>query len=289
MVSVIASFSGVQFSWLSKLLTVAAPLLFGLLAKQVPSERLTAASLPVLLSSHRNTIMQFAPPSLAGALGLGSNSKLCGAAPVPEIGPVAVAEVRGVEWWKWAVPILALVAAFLGWRTCSSPRVEKPVVEKPVAPPAVPQTAAVTLPCGTAIAAEKGSFTSNLANFMLKDSDSELPKRFVFDHLNFYTATTRLTPDSNATVTDVIAIMRCYPNMQVRLEGDTDNTGNPAANRKLSVARADAIRVLRVQAGIDNSPLGTVGYGADKPIAANDTEAGRAENRRCELVVTKIK
>ena len=122
---------------------------------------------------------------------------------------------------------------------------------------------------------------------MLRGSDSELPKNFVFDHLNFDTATTRLTPESNPTVTDLIAIMKCYPNMQVELDGHTDNTGDPEANKKLSVDRANAIRDLLVSGGIDSSRITTQGFGADKPIASNDTEDGKARNRRTELVVVK--
>jgi flagellar motor protein MotB len=51
--------------------------------------------------------------------------------------------------------------------------------------------------------------------------------------------------------------------------------------------RANAIRDLLVQGGIDSSRLSTEGYGADKPIASNDTDEGRAKNRRTELVVLK--
>ena len=130
--------------------------------------------------------------------------------------------------------------------------------------------ASITLPCGTVLSVEEGTFNYNLANYMVKGSDSELPKNFVFDHLNFDTATTRLTPDSNPTVTNLIAIMKCYPNMQVQLEGHTDSTGDAAANKQLSIDRANAIRDLLVQGGIDSARITTTGYGADKPIASND-------------------
>ena len=120
----------------------------------------------------------------------------------------------------------------------------------------------------------------------MKASDSDLPKTFVFDHLNFDSATTRLTPESNPTVTNLIAIPKCYPNMQVGLDGYTDSTGDAAANKGLSVNRANAIRDL-FQDGVDTTRITTAGYGADKPIASNDNEEGRAKNRRTELVVVK--
>jgi outer membrane protein OmpA-like peptidoglycan-associated protein len=81
--------------------------------------------------------------------------------------------------------------------------------------------------------------------------------------------------------------MKCYPTMQVQLEGHTDSTGDAAANKQLSVGRANAIRDLLVAAGVDTSRITTAGHGADKPIASNDTDEGRAKNRRTELVVVK--
>ena len=271
--NVIGNFAGIQGSSATKLLSLGAPLLFGLLGKQVSSGGLTASSLPALLSSHRDAILKSAPPGLASALGLGSNANLCAAAPAPAVRPAAFEEQKkGFPIWGWLLPLLALIAVFLGWRSCSAHR---------------PQLASITLPCGTVLSVEQGTFNYNLANFMMRGSDSELPKNFVFDHLNFDSATTRLTPESNATVTDLVAIMKCYPNMQVQLEGHTDSTGDPEANKKLSVDRANAIRDLLAQSGIDSGRITTQGYGADKPIASNDTEEGKAKNRRTELVVLK--
>jgi len=137
------------------------------------------------------------------------------------------------------------------------------------------------------LSVEEGFFTYNLANFMLKSSDTELPKTFVFDHLNFDSATTNLTPESKPTVTDVISIMKCYPNMNVKLEGHTDSTGDAAANKKLSMDRAEAVKALLVAGGIDAGRIDTAGWGQEKPIASNDNEEGRAKNRRTELTVVK--
>jgi OmpA-OmpF porin, OOP family len=268
--NVIANASGIQAFSATKLLSMAAPLLFGLLGKQVTSGAVSAASLPSLLASHRDTILQMAPAGLAGALGLNSNSNLCGAAAPLPVPPVVPLEKKGFPIWGWLLPLVAIIAAFLGWRACSAQG---------------PKLASITLPCGTVLSVEEGTFNFNLATFLMKGPDSELPKTFVFDHLNFDSATTRLTPESNSTVTNLIAIMKCYPTMQVRLEGHTDSTGDATANKQLSVDRANAIRDLLVTAGVDTSRITTAGYGADKPIASNDTEEGRARNRRTELVV----
>jgi outer membrane protein OmpA-like peptidoglycan-associated protein len=116
-----------------------------------------------------------------------------------------------------------------------------------------------------------------------------VPKRFVFDRLNFESSTTQLTPDSNATVTDLVKIMMCYPNMMVELDGHTDSTGDPQANKTLSQNRASVVKDQLVQGGIDGSRITTQGFGQERPIASNDTDDGRARNRRTELVVTNVK
>jgi outer membrane protein OmpA-like peptidoglycan-associated protein len=77
--------------------------------------------------------------------------------------------------------------------------------------------------------------------------------------------------------------------MTDQLEGHTDNTGDPESNKKLSVDRAEAIKALLIVGGIDGARVTTAGWGQEKPIASNDTEEGRAKNRRTELIVTRIK
>jgi outer membrane protein OmpA-like peptidoglycan-associated protein len=270
--SVIGNFAGIQGSSAMKLLSMGAPLLFGLLGKQVASGGVTAASLPGLLSSQKSSIMEFLPAGLAGALGLRSNSDLFGAPPAPVPLPAYVEKKKGFPIWGWLLPLLAIVAALLAWRSCGDQG---------------PKLSSITLPCGTVLSVQEGTFSYNLANFMLKGPDSELPKTFVFDHLNFDSATTRLTPESQTTVTNLISIMKCYPTMQVELEGHTDNTGDAAANKQLSMDRANAVRDMLAHGGIDAARITTNGFGADKPIASNDTEDGKARNRRTELVVLK--
>ena len=267
--------SGIGFSSASTLLNLATPLFFGVLGRHLTTSGTQASGLSSLLAGHRDSVLRAIPSGLGNALGLNHNSDICGAAPVPAVRPVAVAEPakKGFPWWWLLLPLLLLIACFLWWQSCNAPK--------------APKLASITLPCGTVLSVEEGFFTYNLANYMLKGSDTELPKTFVFDHLNFDSATTNLTPESNPTVTDVIAIMKCYPNMNVKLEGHTDSTGDPAANKKLSQDRAEAVKALLVAGGIDAGRIDTAGWGQEKPIASNDTEDGKAKNRRTELTVVK--
>ena len=265
----IAGTSGISIPGASSLLSLIAPLFFGVLGREASAQNLSATGLSSFLSSNRDTIQRLAPSGLANALGVSSMANLCGA-PAPVERPVAYVESKpGLPKWIWALPLLALLLLIPRLRSHS------------------PSTAManITLPCGTVLSVEEGTFNYELANFMLKGSDADLPKRIVFDHLNFDSATTHLTPESDATVNNLVAIMKCYPTMQVRLEGHTDSTGDPAANKTLSLERANAIRDLLVQGGVDPSRIATDGWGQEKPIASNDTEEGKAKNRRTECIV----
>ena len=67
------------------------------------------------------------------------------------------------------------------------------------------------------------------------------------------------------------------------IEGHTDNVGAAAYNKRLSERRAQAVKDYFIKAGIENYRMKAVGYGFSRPAASNDTEEGRAENRRVEL------
>lgn len=271
--SAIASASGIKDSSASYLLNLLAPLVFGMLGTEVQSSGLSATGLSSLLSSHRDTIQRFAPAGLAAALGVDKMSNLCGA-PAPVERPVAlpVVEPRGNLRWLWALPLLLLALAIPVYRSCSAPTL-----------------ATLKLPCGTVLTVEPGSFTHTLATFLLVSSDANLPKRIVFDHLNFDTGSSQLKEDSKTTVRDLTQILKCYPDLQIQLEGYTDSVGDPASNKELSLNRATAVKNMLVNAGIDGARISVDGWGEEKPIASNDTEEGRARNRRTELVVQKTK
>jgi len=274
--NLMASTTGIQFSSASKLLNLVAPLLVGVMGRHMTSAGIGASGIASMLSSHRDSIMGAIPSGLGSALGLGSNANICGAAPAPTVRPVAISEPvkKGFPVWAWLLPLLLLALALFAWRSFSRPNVQGP------------HLASITLPCGTVLSVQEGMFTYNVAHFMMSGATTDLPKRFVFDHLNFDSSTTNLTPDSNQTVTDLVSIMKCYPNSTVQLEGHTDSTGDPDANKKLSVDRAEAVKGMMVAAGIDPGRISTAGWGQEKPIASNDTEDGKLKNRRTELIVT---
>jgi outer membrane protein OmpA-like peptidoglycan-associated protein len=144
----------------------------------------------------------------------------------------------------------------------------------------------VTLPTGQRLDLPSGGFLQQLTAYLGDPAGEVPPKRFVFDDLHFASGTTRLTPESRKTVSAVVAILKAYPSTRVRLEGHTDSSGDPAANRELSMDRASSLRATLVAGGIAPNRITVDGHGQDRPVASNDTDAGRARNRRIELVVT---
>ena len=73
---------------------------------------------------------------------------------------------------------------------------------------------------------------------------------------------------------------------KLTIEGHTDSTGEPAANRPLSEERALAVKKYLENKGVDAARLESRGFGSSQPVDSNDTEEGRAKNRRVEFKVT---
>lgn len=149
----------------------------------------------------------------------------------------------------------------------------------------VEKMAKISLPGGVELSVPEGAFNFKLAQFLADGNDKSLPRTFVFDHLNFESASTKITSQSEQTVKDLTAILKAYTAVNVRLEGHTDSVGAKEANKMLSQNRADAIRSTLVANGVDANRMETAGWGEQKPIASNETEAGRAQNRRLEMTV----
>jgi len=93
-----------------------------------------------------------------------------------------------------------------------------------------------------------------------------------------------LKPDGKKLVDEAVRVMRDSPSMNVSVEGHTDSIGTDAYNQRLSERRAKSVRDYMVAEGISASRIKTEGFGKTKPIADNKTAAGRAENRRVEIL-----
>jgi OOP family OmpA-OmpF porin len=102
--------------------------------------------------------------------------------------------------------------------------------------------------------------------------------------VNFATESADLIGQSFEVLDDIVARMNHYADLRIEVAGHTDNQGDPDFNRSLSFNRARAVVSYLVSRGIDRSRLVARGYGMERPIASNDTEDGRAQNRRVEVV-----
>jgi outer membrane protein OmpA-like peptidoglycan-associated protein len=108
------------------------------------------------------------------------------------------------------------------------------------------------------------------------------PPRFVLDGVNFDTGKASLRPDSFPRLDGVVEYMAHKKSTRIEISGHTDNVGNPKGNKSLSEKRAVACRDYLISKGIDGARVQAVGYGDERPIAPNDTDAGRQQNRRIE-------
>jgi OOP family OmpA-OmpF porin len=143
-----------------------------------------------------------------------------------------------------------LIGALLGHYICDP-------VDEPVAQAAPPVEAPP--PSGTEIVELRGT-------------------HFAFD-------SAKLTAEGESILDQAVEVMNKHPQINVRIEGNTDSVGSDAYNMGLGQRRADSVESYLVSRGISASRLSTVSNGESKPVASNDTEEGRAQNRRVELIV----
>lgn len=103
-------------------------------------------------------------------------------------------------------------------------------------------------------------------------------------YVNFDFAKATLKPDAQPIIAQIVELLKRNPDLKVSIDGHTDSIGGHDYNVKLSQARAASVVAAITAAGIDAGRLKSAGYGPDKPVASNDSEDGRAKNRRVELV-----
>ncbi|NJL13695.1 MAG: OmpA family protein [Microscillaceae bacterium] len=111
-------------------------------------------------------------------------------------------------------------------------------------------------------------------------------KKLIIYGINFEYNADQIKPSSESTLQNIAGLLKTQPNLRLRIEGHTDNTGEEGSNQQLSERRAQSVkRHLVSQLGIAENRLEAVGKGEKNPIADNSTEAGRSKNRRVEFTV----
>jgi outer membrane protein OmpA-like peptidoglycan-associated protein len=102
-------------------------------------------------------------------------------------------------------------------------------------------------------------------------------------HFDFDKAT--LKPEAMVILNEAAALLQKHERVVIEVAGHTDSTGSESYNQGLSERRAQSVQEYLVSKGIRASRMTAKGYGEAMPVASNDTKAGRAENRRVELIV----
>jgi len=105
------------------------------------------------------------------------------------------------------------------------------------------------------------------------------------ENITFDTNRADVKPQFQPVLGQLAQSIQQYPGTVVQVEGHTDSVGSASYNQTLSENRAGAVRSYLLQRGVDANRLAAVGYGLTRPVADNSTAAGRAQNRRVEVLI----
>ena len=127
---------------------------------------------------------------------------------------------------------------------------------------------------------------------LIEDKSLTTPEQFkenwiTLDRTYFKTGSDELTEGSEQQLKNIVAILKAYPKVAIRLGGYTDNTGSAEGNLKLSERRANSVLNKLVVLGANKAQLSAQGYGQEHPVCpANDTDECKAKNRRIDIRLT---
>lgn len=129
---------------------------------------------------------------------------------------------------------------------------------------------------------------SSLPELMLvKSRTSERGLVLTIPDVLFQPGKADLTANAERDLVVIAGYLKQHPAQRARIEGHTDSTGSPAANRDLSLRRGTSVQTFLLQNGVDPERLDVRGLGEQEPVASNRTAAGREKNRRVEIVMLK--
>ena len=307
----------------ASILALAAPIVLGFLGPRIRERGLGRSAFTSMLVIHRDTFLDAAPAGIRGLIHSDPGSVRLDWPPEGRRVPAAAAPPRVAvtpprNRWLWPV-ICGVAAVALLWALLGRSRPEvSPTLRSAVDSAAVASRSALDSRAATAgrvLDSAAGTVTSAVRN------DGELMKRtlpsgivlnvpsagielrlvaciedrsrsvndttwFDFDRLNFATGSATILPESQEQLDNIAEVLRACPNVTLKVGGYTDNTGDRAANMRLSQSRAESVRTALVGKGIGAARMVADGYGDKHPVADNATPDGRARNRRISLKVT---
>lgn len=122
-----------------------------------------------------------------------------------------------------------------------------------------------------------------LENLQLRQTESGVV--VTLGDVLFESGETSLRDDALASLVEVVDLLQSEPDKDIRIEGHTDSTGDSVTNLQISEQRATAVMDALVSLGVEAARITAAGMGEDFPIASNDTEEGRAQNRRVDVIL----
>lgn len=182
-------------------------------------------------------------------------------------------------------------SAMVGVRfALGSPPREVVVVQAPVRtpppppPPPAPDRCAMDAD-GDGVGDCEDKCANSPRGFKVDSTGCIIEQSVILRSVNFVFNKEELTMPARDTLDQVAAALVGQPALNVQIKGHTDSVGTDAYNRGLSQRRAESVRRYLISKGVRDANLQAIGAGEDQPIATNNTEEGRAENRRVEFVV----
>ncbi len=133
------------------------------------------------------------------------------------------------------------------------------------------------------VQAERPEKVKKPSRVVLTDSAIEIKEKVMFE-----TGSSDILAESHGLLNEVAAMLKDNPQIElINIEGHTDSVGSARKNKKLSKERAGAVVTFLGEAGVESERMAAVGQGAENPIADNETEEGRDQNRRVEFNIVK--
>lgn len=180
-------------------------------------------------------------------------------------------EKKSLATWMWLLPLLLLLA--LGIWLFSRRSQTTDTAAAPVADQTKPDQGAGTQAAGTLTAASIADSIRTKGRISFGDND-----------VHFATGSANLAGDSQAVLDQTAQALQSNSDWHMRVVGHTDSVGSDAANQQLAQQRANSVMSYLTAHGVNQSRLSVDAKGDTQPVSSNNSNAGRAENRRVELI-----
>ncbi|SEI77339.1 Outer membrane protein OmpA [Dyadobacter koreensis] len=299
----IAASSKLKANSVSKILSISAPIVLSVIGKQVKEKSIEPVKLTTLLVGQKEYIIKYLPKDLSTIWdfkGLEDLNKSLQKNPLSEH-QLENKPVSGTTKIVYLILALLLVgAAVWGYKKLNKEEETIVVEDFPVDSSGVKgkpsgvaernpgQLVTKQLPKDIVLEIPENGTEAKLIKF-IQDSSVVVDKNYWidFDRITFEPNLAELDDDSEAQIENIAKIMRAYPMVNIKIGGYTDNTGDATTNLMLSKSRADAVKKGIAKNDIKITRIQSEGYGIEHPIATNDTEEGRTQNRRIAINVTR--